>query len=201
MSRLREIFTPGRRAAWKKFSQELGGQFVADNSILRRDKILLRYKNWNILIEITKRGKKTLTRIKALYVNRDSFQFRIYRRNLIADLGKKTGLQDIEIGFHQFDKDFIIQGNDTQKLKELFNDDLIRDLISFQPSIDLTTDVDQRWMTDPFREGLSELRFETWGIISNPNRLHDLYDLFSKILNQLCHIGSAYEDDPLSKFS
>ena len=77
------------------------------------------------------------------------------------------------------------------------NNELIRDIISWQPMIDLKINVDDNWLTDPFGEGVSELSFEVNGIISDLQRLKDLYELFAELLNHLCHIGSAYEDDPL----
>jgi hypothetical protein len=37
------------------------------------------------------------------------------------------------------------------------------------------------------------------GIIKDLHHLRGLYDLFAEILDHLCHIGSAYEDDPFKK--
>ena len=100
------------------------------------------------------------------------------------------------IGYPAFDDDFIIQGNDERKLRSLFTPDRIRELISWQPEISLENIVDDNWVTAPFREGTSMLMFEVKGLITDIERLKDLYNLFAEILNQLCHIGSAYEDDP-----
>ena len=198
MSRLRELFRPQKKIIWKKLCEEIGADFVPGRGVLGHDSIQAYHKNWVIIIDTFKRGKATFTRIRAPYVNRDSFYFRIYRDNIAYKIGKMAGLQDLKVGHQKFDKDFIIQGNDEEKLKHLFDNDLIRDLISWQPRIDLKIDVDETWMTDPFGEGVSELSFSVHGIISDLQRLKDLYSLFSELLNQLCHIGSAYEDDPLA---
>ncbi len=34
------------------------------------------------------------------------------------------------------------------------------------------------------------------GVIKDTERLKQLFDLFAEVLNHLCQIGSAYEDDP-----
>ncbi|HBO44212.1 MAG TPA: DUF3137 domain-containing protein, partial [Planctomycetaceae bacterium] len=47
-----------------------------------------------------------------------------------------------------------------------------------------------------FPEGVDELWFQVIGVITDIDRLKSLYYLFAETLNHLCHIGSAYEDDP-----
>ena len=197
MSRLLEIFRPEKRAVWKKFCETIEADFVPGRGLTGKDSIQAYHKNWRIVIDTYKQGKRpTFTRIRAEYVNADSFFFRIYRRNLFSNINKMLGMQDIEVGYPAFDKDFIIQGNDERKLKMLFNQDRIRKLISWQPSIHLESEVDNDWMIDEDRMGVGLLSFKVMGIITDFDRLHDLYDLFAELLNHLCHIGSAYEDDP-----
>jgi len=48
-----------------------------------------------------------------------------------------------------------------------------------------------------FGEDTDELFMEVVGIVRRPMRLLALYELFAETLNRLCHLGSAYEDDPL----
>jgi hypothetical protein len=108
------------------------------------------------------------------------------------------GVQDIEIGDPDFDKAYVIQGNHPEKIRELLYPPLIRRIIGWHVNIELHNRIDPSWVTHPEREGLSELYFEAPGAISNIQQMKDLYELFSAILNQLCHLGSAYEDDPLS---
>jgi hypothetical protein len=55
---------------------------------------------------------------------------------------------------------------------------------------------DEGWFGAKFPEGVDELRFLAGGIIKDVARLKQLYDLFAEVLNHLCRIGSAYEDDP-----
>ena len=47
-----------------------------------------------------------------------------------------------------------------------------------------------------FPQQTDELCFTALGVIKDVDRLKRLYDLFAETLHTLCHIGSAYEDDP-----
>jgi hypothetical protein len=55
---------------------------------------------------------------------------------------------------------------------------------------------DEGWFGAKFPEGVDELKFHTRGIIKDLVRLQQLFELFAATLHRLCHIGSAYEDDP-----
>lgn len=193
-----QLFRPEKRRVWEILSEQLGGKLILSKGFKNKDAVIASHNNWTIVLDTYKSGKKaTRTRIRANYVNRDSFYFRIFRRNAASGIKKIAGMQDVVIGYPAFDHDFIIQGNDERKLRSLFTPDRIRLLISWQPEITLENVVDDSWVTAPFREGNSMLYFEVVGLITDLDRLHDLYELFAEILNQLCHIGSAYEDDPL----
>ncbi|MEM8898758.1 MAG: DUF3137 domain-containing protein [Bacteroidota bacterium] len=196
-SNLMHIFRPEKREVWEILSRQLGGRLILSKGFKDKDAVVASYKNWTIVLDSYSKPKRaTRTRIRANYVNRDSFYFRIFRRSLASSIKKVAGMQDVIIGYPAFDDDFIIQGNDERKLRSLFTPDRIRELISWQPEISLENIVDDSWVTAPFREGTSMLMFEVKGLITDIDRLKDLYNLFAEILNQLCHIGSAYEDDP-----
>ena len=198
MSLLLRILRPNIRPIWKKLSEEIEADFIPGRGLRGTDTIQAYHENWTIIIDTVKKGKRpTFTRIRAPYVNADSFHFRIFRRNLGSNIRQLAGMQDVEIGYPDFDRDFIIQGNDPHKLRQLFTHERIMRLIAWQPAIHLWNIEDTSWITDEWGEGLNELSFQTVGIIEELDRLYDLYELFAEILNHLCHIGSAYEDDPL----
>lgn len=130
------------------------------------------------------------------YINKDGFKFKIYRKNIFNEIGKLFGMQDIQIGIPTFDEKFIIKGNNAFKIKELFSDSKIRELIEMQPNIYFSVKDDEGWFRKDFPKGVDELYFQVRGVIKDVERLKSLYDLFAEILNQLCYIGSAYQDDP-----
>jgi len=89
-----------------------------------------------------------------------------------------------------------IKGTDPTKVHLLFGNSEIRRLLEAQPSISLEVKDDEGWFGTAFPKGVDELGFQVPGVIKDIPRLKLLYDLFSATLNHLCHIGSAYEDDP-----
>jgi len=205
MAFLREVFGPSKEEIWQKLCNEIGAQYVTAG-IGKEARIIAKVKEWTIILDsystynITaqKAKEKTVnyTRIRAPYVNRDNFYFTIYRRELFSDIGKLFGMQDVKVGYTDFDRDFIIKGNNVKKLKKLFANEKIRNLISAQPDIHLCVKDDEGSFGKGFPEGVDELYFEVKGLINDTGRLKSLYDLFSEVLNHLCAIGSAYEDSP-----
>ncbi|MEO8129373.1 MAG: hypothetical protein ABI822_19880 [Bryobacteraceae bacterium] len=61
-----------------------------------------------------------------------------YRKQIFSELGKMLGMQDVDVGQPDFDRDFIIQGTDEAKLRRLFANARIRELIAAQPQIHFT---------------------------------------------------------------
>ena len=72
----------------------------------------------------------------------------------------------------------------------------IQQLIDAQPAINLEVKDDDGWLSTQFPEEVDQLVFNVVGVIKDVERLKWLYELFAEILQQLCRIGSAYEDDP-----
>ena len=100
------------------------------------------------------------------------------------------------VGHEDFDRDFIIKGTEETKLRALFDNPKLRGLIAAQPEIHLTVkDNDGYWGAD-FPADTDELYFHVHGIIKDVERLKLLFELFAETLDQLCHIGSAYENKP-----
>ena len=199
MGILRSIFGPSQEEIWSQFSNEIGADFV-DEGFWKSKKVVARFENWVVTLDTyTRSSGKTstiYTRIRAPYVNKDGFKFKIYKSGWFSDIGKTLGMQDVEIGYPEFDEKFIIKGNDESKLIELFSSDKIRELINVLDNIYLEVKEDEGWFGTDFPDGVDELYFQTMGVIKDIERLKSLYMLFSLILNKLCLIGSAYEHDP-----
>ena len=138
----------------------------------------------------------TYTRMRAPYINPEGFRFTIYRKNLFSDLGKLLGMQDIEVGDPEFDEAFIIKGNDESKVRDLFANPKIRQMIQDQPKIRLGVKDSEGWFGPKFPEDVDELYFQVVGVIKDVERLKALFDLFAAVLDQLCRIGSAYKQEP-----
>jgi hypothetical protein len=199
MSLLRTIFGPSKKEVWQQLCKEIKADYV-DGGFWNRDKVRAKYKEWTITLDTytvsTGKSSTTYTRLRAPFVNADGFHFEIYRKSIFTGIAKFLGAQDIEIGHKFFDEEFVIKGNDSARVIRFFGNPRIRELIQQQPEIHLVVKDDEGWFGAEFPEGVDELYFSTLGVIKDVERLKALYELFAESLNQLCHMGSAYEDDP-----
>jgi hypothetical protein len=203
MGFLRDMFGPSREEIWRQVCSEIDAQYV-DGGFWKGDKVQARHGQWTITLDVyavSHNSGKThstthYTRLRAPYVNKDGFRFTIYRKSFFSDIGKWFGMQDVEVGHAEFDEAFIIKGNDEQKLRELFADENIRQLLEMQSAANLTVKDDEGWFASTFPDGVDELHFSTLGVIKDVDRLKSLYYLFAAVLDRLCQIGSAYQNNP-----
>lgn len=203
MGLLRQLFGPSKDEIWRQLSDELGADYI-DGGFWKGVKVQARHGEWTITLDTYTESDSTgdtttsttYTRIRAPFVNRDGFRFTIYRKGFFSEIGKWLGMRDVEVGYPQFDESFVIKGDDEEKLRALFADTKLRSLIDAQPAIYLTVKDDEGWFRAKFPEGVDELYFRVVGVIKDGERLKALYDLFAEVLDQLCRIGSAYENAP-----
>jgi hypothetical protein len=199
MGVLRKIFSPNQAEVWQQLCNEIGAEFIK-GGLWKGNKVEAHVGEWTVTLDTytvsTGNSHVTYTRIRAPYMNMDGFRFTIYRRTLFSSLGKLLGMQDIEIGDPEFDRDFIIKSNTDVKAITLFSNEKIRRLIQAQPAIHLEVKGDEGWFGTTHPQGIDELYFRAAGVIKDVGRLKALYELFAEVLNYLCHMGSAYENDP-----
>jgi hypothetical protein len=181
---------------WRKFSSEIGAEFVK-GGLLRSDKVVARVKEWTITLDTYTEGGEysstPYTRMRAPYVSRDGFQFTIHREGLLSKLGKHLGLQDVEVGYPDFDREFILKSNDEAKVRALVANPRIRQVIQSHPDIYFRSKTKRGGSAHAFP---GELYLSVPGLIEDAERLKSFFLLFTETLSQLCDIGSAYESDP-----
>ena len=199
MGFLSSLFGPSKDEIWSQVANEINGEFI-DGGFWNRDQLIYDHGEWTIVLDTFSRGSgknsRTYTRMRAPFINKDDFQFQIYREGIFSPLGKWLGGQDIIIGDQYFDDEFIIKGNDEEKIKLLLHDERIKDLLSFQPDVDIKIDPDDAWIFKQYPDGVDALYYECRGTITTKEDLKNLFELFCLILNRLVKIDSAYEDDP-----
>jgi hypothetical protein len=192
-------FGPSKDEVWRQLSQEMGAEFV-EGGFWKGNKVQAHVGPWTTTLdtytESSGETHVTYTRMRAPYVNPEGFRFTIYRKNLFSDLGKFLGMQDIEVGDAEFDEAFIIKGNDEERVRDLFSNPKIRQMIQDQPRIRLEVKDSEGWFGPKFPEDVDELHFRVVEVIKDVDRLKSLFDLFSAVLDQLCRIGSACKQEP-----
>jgi hypothetical protein len=199
MTFLRTIFGPSREEIWRQFSAQTGFGYL-DGGFWKSDKVEATHGQWTVTLDLyvvsTGKSSVTYTRMRAPYVNPDGFRFTVYRKGIFTEMGKWFGMQDVAVGYQEFDRDFVIKGNDEQKLRTLFSSQKIRELVAAQPEIRFSVKDDDGKLWNNFPEGVDELHFQVVGVIKDLERLKLLYELFAETLDQLCRMGSAYEQTP-----
>lgn len=199
MGFLRELFGPSQEEIWGQLSREIGGTLVG--GAWSGMKVQAQTGDWIVTLDTytqsTGKSSVTYTRIRAPFINRDGLRLAIYRAGLFTDLGKFFfGVQDIEIGDPFFDETFVVQGNSEPKVRALFSNPRIRELLHAQPSIYLATRREETWLWGPkYPDGVDVLYFSVIGVIRDLAILRTLFDLYSEVLNQLCHLDGGYRDD------
>ena len=199
MRKRRSIFGSSKDEIWTQIAADIGGEFI-EGGFWGKDVLIYRHGEWKILLDTyvvsTGTSSYSVTRMRAPFINKDDLYFKISREGFFSSIGKFFGMQDIEIGDPFFDKQFIIKGNNPEKIKLLLGDDRIKELCQTQPRIHLSIKDDEGWFGTDFPEGVDELYFECVGVIKETVLLKALFGLFCLILQRLVQIDSAYEDDP-----
>jgi len=194
------LFGPSKADVWKALAGEVGGTFTRGGFLNCKERVDVKVGRWEITLDCysVHTGKTTMvfTRMRAPYVNADGLRFKISRKSIFTPIGKLLGMQDIEVGFPEFDEAFVIKGNNESQLRRLFANERLRQLLGAQKNVHFEVCDDEGWFGAHFPESADELRFHTPGIIKDIDQLRNLYEVFAETLHTLCHIGSAYEDDP-----
>lgn len=199
MGLLRNIFGPSKDEIWSRLAIDIGGSYEK-GGFFGTDVLRYRSGQWEITLDTytlhTGKSSVTYTRMRAPFVNKDGLYFKIYREGLFSAIGKIFGMQDIEIGTPDFDRSFVVKGNNAEKIKLLLSDAEMMWLMQKQPAIYFEVKDDEGWFKAQFPYGVDELYFQCYGVIRDESRLKDLFDMFSTTLQRLVQIDSAYENDP-----
>ncbi|MBN2328335.1 MAG: DUF3137 domain-containing protein [Candidatus Omnitrophica bacterium] len=193
------IFRTSQDEVWEQLSREIQGRFI-EGETSKGGKVTAKVGEWTVTLDLycvdTHHNHIVYTRMRAPFVNKDGFRFLIYRQTYFTAIEKYFGLQDIETGNPDFDKNYVIQGNNEEKVKQLFSNAKIREIIHSLPVFYGQVRNDDGWFHEEFPEGVDELYCLVEEKLTDIKKLKDMFELFSEILNTLCHIGSAYEKDP-----
>lgn len=188
------LFDIDRDVLWQKLAQEIDATYVAD--FWGDHRVLKRHRQWTVVLDLYHHGKgQRETRLRTSFCSRDGFWFTIYPRGIVSSLRKWLGMQDIEVGSESFDDEFIIQGNDPDKVRAFFANPRIRFLVGSLPNIHFSiADHDHSfWGLPP---GIDELCLTTADDMRDLARLKLLFELFAEALDELERLGTLLPQVP-----
>jgi len=111
--------------------------------------------------------------------NKNNFRFGIHTQSFTDEVGKFFGMDDLILGFKDFDEKFIIKSNDEHKTLSLFADAHVRDtLLSLS---DISFGIVEYTMEDTDGKA-AFLELKTENAITDPLQLREIYNAFFKIL-------------------
>lgn len=163
--------------------QQLAPDFEEDNAILEYQAILDQSGRKVILdIDIDPgggfEGGYATTSFSSPILNNNNFDLEMYKQTLFAEAGKLFGLEDVETGYAEIDKKFIVKTNNEPLVKEIFSDYSVRKLFEGEEDLELSTNNRKE---DEEEIKFLELTFEDG--ITDRDRLKEIYTSFFKIIS------------------
>lgn len=131
-------------------------------------------------------GGYELTTLRAVVPGRPALRFALHEQDWVHEIGKLLGLQDVELGFAELDRTFIITTNDASALRQLLADPAVHQTLLRYPAARLTLAPDAEAADAPL---LLTLRLEQ--AVVEPEQLRGLYQLLLRLLQQLAPQTSA----------
>lgn len=188
MSVWKQLFGESQREAWGRLAAELGTTFE-DPGLMKGSAVRARLGGYDLVLDnytvSTGNSSQTYTRLRARFVNPRGFQFCLHRASVFTNLAKALGKQDLDIGVADFDRDFVIQGNDEARVRALLADPALRAMIAAQPRIKVQVVDNEGLFGASYGESVDILEFIEAGILKDVQRLKGLFSLFAVLLRAL----------------
>lgn len=167
---------------WEKISSD----FQQNPDLLQYSSIII-YDNTSILLDIDidpgggfESGFETTTFMSKLPANYP-FRFAIHHQTFIDEIGKFLGMQDVRVGIEEFDKKFIVKTNDEQKVRNIFTDaDISNILLSLG---DCTLGITSHSTGE--EEKIPFLEYQTERGLFDVLELQKIYSVFYRVLKKL----------------
>lgn len=142
----------------------------------------------------SKSAGNELTTVEMAYSPTDDFKFAIHPQKWTDGFGKLLGMQDIIVGHDEFDKAFVIKGSDEERVKELFSDAAIRQILIDEPTTQLWAHCENSESapsSKALRGNSRTVILRVKGAVDDFERLKAFYNLMQKLLKSLSKIGAA----------
>jgi hypothetical protein len=191
------VFGQDDDAFWRQFSIENNGTYIIgeyDNL----NSVEITYLNHKIIFDNyiryqvigTQSFDTKFTRVRLEFKSPDELIFKLTRQGLIDSIGKLFGIQDIQINDKEFDNQFIIKGNDETKIKTIFSDQTIQNLILLQKDIQLQILYKVGIFDEPVEDGNAMLYYISETTIKQTEQLDLLLKLFKALIDVITKLNS-----------
>ena len=186
MEWLRRAFGLDRAEIWTRMSRELGGRFV-EGGHWRSDEVRVEHGPWVVVLDtfFNPASKTSHSRMRALCANPGDLRFSISRSGFLTELAKRFGLQDLEVGDPEFDREFLVRGNQSEAIRKLLSDRELRARLRAQPAVHFSLHPLAWGSRSGYPAGTCELAFLTGGLLRDIERAKELFELLAATLDLL----------------
>jgi hypothetical protein len=182
---------------WKEFANENNGKYIIgkyDNS----DSVEIDYLSYKILFDNYTRyqvvGSGTyvsnFTRVRIELKTPQELRFRLSNEELFDYLTKIFGAQDIKIGDKDFDRKFILKGNNESLIQLIFSSKNLKNKLIKQDDLIIQLLDKEGIFDEPIKEGNAMLYYISENLINEKEQLDSLLLLFQSLIDQLIKTNS-----------
>lgn len=178
------LFGPPLKEVWAGLATEINGEFTP-GGFAKSARVTKKYKNWTILLDTytvnTGKSSVTYTRMRIPYIRENEIEFKVSRKNIFSGIGSIFGMPVIETYDYAFNDEFVIKGNDETVIKDIFQNENIKDMMKFQKKLLIKN---KAYPIKKSRDE-SELYFQMTGVLKDIEKLKNLFKLFMEFMNEL----------------
>ncbi len=162
-------------AAWQEFASAVGGQFVKGR-LFKSSCVQVMVGGVAVTLDTysvpSGDSNTTYTRFRAVFDNRNQLELNVRRKGLIGRIDKVLGMLDIDVVDPEFGNSFIVQGKPEPEVQRVLSGISIRQMLMVEKSVHLWAKGDA-------------LRLEVMGVVRDPERLKNLFQLFKLALEEV----------------
>jgi hypothetical protein len=188
-----EVWNPNKRKVWKELERKYNGKYLNGN-IFSSEKVQIDKDGLLILLDTRWEDgeyNKKNTRIIAPYENKTGFHCEIFKEGFFESMGKKLGMQDIEVGIEEFDKNFVLKSNQPNTLRNILAESKLIEEIGKHPNMKFMVETKNRFLGEFHPAGIDQLSFEEEGEITDIQKIESIFEIFSMFYNRMIQLGVA----------
>ncbi len=180
------LFGPSYQEVWSELSEDIGASFEK-GGVLKTATVNLKHEDQEIILDqytvSTGQSTMTYTRVRCKFHNQLGINLKVYKKSIFSKLAKKLHMQDIIIGYPDFDSTYTIKGNDEAVVKRVFYNTYIRETIFKLNKVNMVSKKPNK------KSGISDLEYLMPGVIKDKTKLNNVFDLFKYFIEQYIELG------------
>ncbi|MCK5129373.1 MAG: DUF3137 domain-containing protein [Clostridiales bacterium] len=172
-----------KKETYQQLAEIIDAEYIEASVLKGGVRVEKKHKIWTIFLDTftvnTGSSTTTFTRVRAPFVGYFDFRFKIGRINIFTKIARFFGKQYLSSGDYVFDDEFFIKGNDEERVKDVFENDQIKNLFRDIKRTNVTVKKSRgRDIVDEY-----EINYITAGVVKDCEILKDIFNLFEVMLD------------------